>query len=149
MREILFRGKTTGIDGHKKGEWVYGNVVFMDRDYRKKDAVIFPYSSEIAHGDIWGDIYWVDSDTVDQFTGLIDKNGKRIFGGDVLKTEFGRLCTVAWFSSRVFCGWDLKPIGTFENCVHTKPPTYANLLRPDCLEIVGNVYDNFESLEVK
>lgn len=145
MREIIFRGKR--VDN---GEWVEG------RYYKRTDYYGYPsikhyiiVSTEDLGYDQAFEYYEVIPETVGPLTGLTDKNSKKIFEGDVVKTEFGRLCIVVWFSSPTFCGWDLVPVNTVENCVRTKPPTTANLFNPDCLEIVGNIYDNSEFSEVK
>lgn len=72
MREIKFRGRKTN------GEWVYGDLVH-NVGVGASTALIFP---EEAH-DSW-DRYIVLTDTIGQFTGLHDKNGKEVYEGDVL-----------------------------------------------------------------
>ena len=94
MREILFRGfhpcegpETIAVDGEKvKGRWVEGYIV------RHPSAIQIgnDYSPWYIHvppvdPDDNGGVFNVLPSTVGQYTGLKDKNGKRIFEGDILK----------------------------------------------------------------
>lgn len=132
MREILFRGKRC-----YNGEWTEGSLL---RDTEQNEAYIAEcFEDKAAY------VRQVIPETVGQFV-LPDKNGKEIFEGDIVKTKYGRLCIVVWFSSPAYCGWDLNPIGSAENCIGTKAPDRSDLYKSCNLEVIGNIHDNPELL---
>lgn len=131
MREVLFRGKIPGII-----DWVYGyyaksgddHFILLDTDSENKFSI-------------------VDPQTVGQYTGLKDKNGTKIFEGDICETYFESY-THSWKEVGVvteFCGAygiesaDGKHFRAFINeSVYTRS-----------YEVIGNIHDNPELLEVE
>lgn len=142
MREILFRGKAANrIDGrayrtsYKNGDWVYGLLT---------DVENYAGFSEMTNTNGVSGIE-VDKNTVGQFTGLTDKNGKKIFEGDIVKDEQSSM-----FGSVVYAtpadGFD-GVAGFMVNDVDDGLQNYNGFWH--CVEIVGNIHDNPELMAVK
>lgn len=137
MREILFRAKEK-----KTGKWVYGSVVkISDFDYRivEDDDIKWAYTS---HGEYEGTMTEVESETISQYTGLTDKNGRKIWENDVCKyfnqedkdgIAIIKYDYVSWVS------------GTISEKESLTPLFYLQC--SDEWEVIGNVFDKPELLE--
>lgn len=120
MRTIKFRGKRVDND-----EWVYGDLIIDNaenyfihrRDEKRQEAsMVYP-------------------DTVGQFTGLLDKNGKEIYEGDIVANDFGNAyivnMAVEWCTDGY---WALHEIDG-DDTMHF----VADYLKE--IELIGNIHD--------
>lgn len=132
MREILFRGKR--LDN---GEWVEGAYCSNVCDDSFTPMIEMPCIVELEFG-FW---YEVNPDTVSQYTGLCDKNGKKVFGGDIVR-HYNRLDDDT--------AYDIGLIyydATQCRFKRTAAPGEARVGEHCRYEVIGNVYDNPELLE--
>ena len=127
MREILFRGK------NRDGVWLYGdlrqnaNAIETDGINLGGDTFIEPHE----YGDTCysPDYYAVNPDTVGEYTGLTDRNGVRIFEGDIVETN-GHAFEIAYRE----CGFQLL--------VRRENSLYGFIGCGDMFAVIGNVHDN-------
>lgn len=128
-REILFRGKR--VDN---GEWVEGDFLSL----RVSDK-IFICDRTVWIGTLTPCKYDVIPKTVGQFTGLADKNGEKIFEGDIVIAY-----DLFWRCKGTFCGYiDFK-----DGCFYIVDNKKTYYLCRNCgIEVIGNIYDNPEMVE--
>jgi uncharacterized phage protein (TIGR01671 family) len=138
MREILFRGKRCD-----NGEWAQGYYIRAEHHWHKhgihKDWITLGAS---ANGGWFAlhNKYAVKAETVGQFTGLTDKNGKKVFEGDIVvfrtRTSTFKPLYVRWYAETA------QFLVTTNDCVRSYP-----MDRSWEYEVIGNIHDNPELLE--
>lgn len=150
MREILFRGKR-----RFNGEWVYGSLLIVgnyygiiEHDQERLDTVdrfIFDVDTSLAQGYVTK----VIPETIGQYTGLTDKNGKKIFEGDIVKlTDYVKETFDVDDGEVKYIGGCFLVAGSnagIRGSLHTLTDIYW-ILRG---AVIGNIHDNPELLEVK
>jgi uncharacterized phage protein (TIGR01671 family) len=131
MREILFRGKEI-----ETGEWITGSLLSGYLENGRTQIL------NHDNGD-WEDVI---PETFGQFTGLTDKNGKKIFEGDILHSNYHSEYDKAVFFDNGRFRWKfIHSCGIYdagsENCVCFQKEALGGQ------RIIGNIYDNPELLK--
>lgn len=136
MREILFKAKRIGAE-----KWVVGYYVKT----AEASYIVVPFPEENILGEE-GKIIEVDQETLCQYTGLTDKNGKKIWENDVVKYHFGNDVAPIKFGEYQSCFDSTKAghIGFYldwdcEKALRKDLGYWVNMI--DC-NIVGNIFDN-------
>lgn len=128
-REILFKAKRKD-----NGEWVEGQYVYITNPLTEDGK---PIKHLICNGtSTFNDL--IDPVTLCQYTGLTDKNGKKIWENDIVRNGKGDIGVVQWFEEHaVFMIWN-----------KTKHHVYYLADDFSKIEIAGNEFDNPELLEM-
>ena len=158
MREILFRGKRAD-----NGEWVEGDLLQANLHVESEHTCIMPQN-------LTAGVYRVLPETVGQFTGLTDKNGKRIFEGDIVRYntyddfdcqsvvkfgEYNQDGSAGEYSASKCIGFyvDVDNFTCPDWCEYGSN-CFSNYLKQQNIlevaqycEIIGNIHDNPELLE--
>lgn len=156
MREILFRGKTTekNVNEAFNNVWVEGDLIKnKNKYYIHPHATVFKVENELAKLMVCHEVI---PETIGQYTGLTDKNGNKIFEGDIVVVKYpkGDICCVGdvQFQSGVF-GAEWASVKINKSMLGSWGQNH-NLRRFDDdiierIEIIGDIYDNPELLEVE
>jgi uncharacterized phage protein (TIGR01671 family) len=143
MREILYRGKRKD-----NGEWVYGYYCKCGWTGKEKDVIIPSHASSL---------YGIDviPETVGQYTGLTDKNGKKIFEGDIIRAftvdDSEERRAIVGFDRFFDENTECEYIGFYIYFLGVKT-TVTQLdyeQAKESLEVIGNIHDNPELMETQ
>ena len=138
MREILFRGKR--VDN---GEWVYGNLVEWLNETKDVSIIAHPFGCCI---DEVGNLVLIEEpfvckvhpETIGQYTGRRDKNGVKLFDGDIFTLGDANIKHITIWHDNGFMGKQIGTKGSMVGLTHWE----------DRIEIIGNIHDEEEDDEV-
>ena len=129
MREILFRGKSVDTN-----EWLYGHYVHQ----YGADMIYLPDGVDREYG---FDYYHIQLETIGQYTDLTDKNGKKIFEGDIIKScEYDDIYFVKYCADDNYPAFDIVP----EMNIECNGLSHLHIV--EGIEVIGNIHDNPELL---
>lgn len=157
MREILFRGYSKIFK-----EWLYGRLVVAGADLSNTFCIVKNGDMELDGHHIrqmTDEPLYVDKNTIGEFSGCLDKNGQKIFEGDIVEccswNEFfsdssGRLLEP--FRRRAvieFINGSFKLVEKYKFDYPGMKPAVWDVTDYSDIVVIGNKYDNPELLEVK
>lgn len=131
MKEIIFRAKI--LRAGKWSKWIYGSVDCSRYTYKECRMVSKDDSVQYWHT--------VDRNTVGQYTGVKDKNGKEIYEGDILKFSEVDTAIVEW--NEKYAYFMIKPIQDY----YFDSDVLGHAIEYSKVEVIGNIYDNPELLK--
>lgn len=145
-REILFKAKTTKKHNRKhdfNDVWVEGDLVRSGGKY-----YIHPIANKVKIDGELGKViivHEVDQNTICQFTGLTDKNGQKIWENDICDRKEKYLEIVMYNEG----DWQLDYSYAFGKEIHYNACNLGfYVCERNCVEVVGNIFDDAELLEV-
>lgn len=134
-REILFKAKRKD-----NGEWVEGG--YFSEPYTEKKFIICWNSFGLG----FNEFIEVEPDTICQYTGLVDKNGKKIWENDII-ADGGNYYKVYW--SEQYCNFSCECIKTDEPVFKGRKWDLWTIMQTEEVYVKGNVFDKNELLEVE
>lgn len=142
MREILFKAKR--LDN---GEWVEGSLISTEDNsgfiLRSKTKAFIPKGTNTFCST---ECYEIDQTTLCQYTGLTDKNDKKIWENDICdrKEKYPEIVTYNKGD------WQLDYSYVFGKEIHHDACNLGfYVCERNCVEVIGNIFDNPELLEVE
>ena len=151
MREIKFRGLTKTIAGNR---WIYGYYYKVKSFFDNEEAHFIETikSNHLTE-------FRVDKNTIGQYTGLHDKNGKEIYEGDIVTgtkypfIDIGKqnyIGIVVFYEDVAQFGYEYKCVNKdkrgISNGINNEFNANENLICED-LEVIGNIYENSDLLK--
>lgn len=142
MREMLFRGKKK-----YNGKWVEGYLfpnLYGDFEIRECGT----YDE-----DFYTDDYEIFPETIGQYTGLTDKNGKKIFEGDIVKctdtfSDYEFIAVVMFGNPKGEYNWGFQLNRISGANANTDILLWVDMEETGAfIEVIGNIHDNFELLK--
>ena len=137
MREILFRAKRKD-----DGEWVSGYYVYdyaHNAHFIFKNQLVCPNCINDRRIDYSVCDYEIDPDTLCQYTGMVDKNGRRIWENDIIKHEISDTIGVVKWYHEDYVGWYVDDVVVDEQ-------QFTDEMWNEC-EVIGNIFDHPELLK--
>lgn len=134
MREILFRAKAINRNpdreyrtDYKNGDWVYGLIskLYDEESHKRYNFLFAEMTNESGVSGID-----VDYKTIGQYTGLSDKNGNKIFEGDIVEYEGKR--------------YSINYLPHYARFAAVKPNTVFSVFAYQRGEVIGNIHDDPE-----
>ena len=147
MGEILFRGKRLQGGNWVEGYFFKSDINKRERESEKATLIFTPDCDTFITVPECNNSFMVVSDTVGQYTGLKDKNGERIFEGDVCRFREWSKGEMCWVGKVHFEHQQFMIFGGPNKECETMFELCMSRFIPEIIEVIGNIQDNPELLD--